>query len=46
MDEFDMYSVDMDSECVSQDFDDIDLYAEHTLDYLKDEEDNCELLLQ
>lgn len=30
MDEFDMFSVDIDSECLAQDFDDVDLYAEHT----------------
>lgn len=44
MDDFDMYSVAMDAECVSQDFDDIDLYAEHTI--VEDEECESDILFQ
>lgn len=28
MDDFENYSIDMDSECLHQDFDDVDLYGE------------------
>lgn len=43
MDEFDIYATDMDSECVNQDFDDIDLYAEHTKDE-NNTDDDCDIL--
>lgn len=32
MNDTDMYSVDVDTECLHQDLDDIDLYAEHIYD--------------
>lgn len=31
MDDMDIYGIDMDAECVSQDFDDVDLFAEHII---------------
>lgn len=41
MEEFiEEYSVEMDSETVEQDFDDIDLYGEKMID---DEDDDCEV---
>lgn len=32
MDDFDNYSVDIDSECLHQDFDDVDLYGEKLIE--------------
>lgn len=37
MDDFDNYSVDIDSECLHQDFDDVDLYGEKLIE---DTDDN------
>ncbi len=41
-DNFDDYSVQIDEECLSQDFDDIDLYAER----LEEEEDTSDILFE
>lgn len=36
MDEFDNYCINMDSECLHQDFDDVDLYGEKTYEDTED----------
>lgn len=43
MDDFDIYSVDIDSECLHQDFDDVDLYGQKMIEDESDEfSDNIE----
>ena len=43
MDDYNDYAVPVDTECISQDIDDIDLYAEHIYDNQEELEDESDI---